>query len=535
MLEHLNIKNLVVVEELNIEFKFGMTVITGETGSGKSLILEALGVSLGKKAHKMMIRNGKDKAIIETSFNNSKIKRVILENGRTKSFYKNQPITLNNLRDHKNIKIDFHGQNDQQFIMNADTHIDYLDHYCGHMEKINYLKSIFVEIKGLEEKLLLLEKIFDEINEKRDLLIFQAKEIDAIALIENEDIFLHGKFKKLSNLREIIDALNTSNDILFNQDNTIISQINHIKNIIISLEKYDPTLNRISSLLENSIINIQETQSEISNQLSMLDLEPEEIQIIEERLTAIESLKRKYGGSIEAVLEKREEIKTSLKAADNPEKEKKIIIKNIIKLKNTFNIIATEIHEKRKKVSSSLSLEIQKTMRNLNMPESLFNINLSTKVDESSFVKHKNNFYQYNSKGFDLVEFYLSTNPGEPLKPLSLVASGGEVSRIMLAIKTVFEKIDPAKTLVFDEIDSGISGLAASKVASHLVELSKHKQVLCITHLAQIASKANHHLHIDKYTENQNTYVNFKYLTGRDRIAIMNKLFLGTSNGENDG
>jgi DNA repair protein RecN (Recombination protein N) len=133
------------------------------------------------------------------------------------------------------------------------------------------------------------------------------------------------------------------------------------------------------------------------------------------------------------------------------------------------------------------------------------------------------------------VEFYLSTNPGEPLKPLSLVASGGEVSRIMLAIKTVFEKIDPAKTLVFDEIDSGISGLAATKVASHLVELSKHKQVLCITHLAQIASQADHHLHIDKYTENHNTYVNFKYVTKKDRTNIMNKLFLGTSNGELDG
>ena len=535
MIKKLNIKNYAIIKELEIPFKNGLTVITGETGSGKSLVLEALGVSLGKKAHKMMIRNGEEKAIIETDFKSSKIKRIILKNGRTKSYYEDQPITLNNLRDHKEIKIDFHGQNDQHFIMNPESHIDYLDHYCGHVEKINHLKSIYAEIKALEENLISLEKEFDGINEKRDLFIYQANEIDSIALLQNEDIILHNKFKKLSHVKEIIDALNTANEILFNQDNTIVSQINQIKNIIFSLEKYDPTLNKISSLLENSIINIQETQGEISNQLSGLDIEPEEIQFIEERLTSIESLKRKYGGSIEAVLEKREEIRINLNATDNPEKNKKTIIKQIIKLKNTFNRRAIEIHESRKKVGSELALEIQKTMRNLNMPDSLLSIKISNNIEKNSFVKYKNNSYQYNSKGFDSVEFYLSTNPGEPLKPLSLVASGGEVSRIMLAIKTVFEKIDPAKTLVFDEIDSGISGIAASKVASHLVELSKYKQVFCITHLAQIANQADHHLHIDKYTENHNTYVNFKYLTGKDRINIMNKLFLGTSNGELDG
>mgnify|MGYP001258339233 CR=1 FL=1 len=535
MIKKINIKNYAIIKELEIPFKEGLTVITGETGSGKSLILEALGVSLGNKTHKMMIRNGEEKAIIETDFRNSKIKRIVLKNGRTKSFYEGQPITLNNLRVHKDIKIDFHGQNDQQFIMNPESHIDYLDHYCGHVEKINHLKSIYVEIKVLEEKLLFLEKTSDEINEKRDFLNFQAKEIDSIALRQNEDVILHGKFKKLTHVKEIIDALNISNDKLFNKDDTVISQINHIKNIIISLEKYDPTLNKISLLLENSIINIQETQGEISNQLSSLDLEPEEIQFIEERLTSIESLKRKYGGSIESVLEKRDEIRINLKNADNPEKDQKSIVNQIIKLKNTFNVMATDIHESREKVGYDLSLEIQKTMRNLNMPESLFHIKISNSIENKSFVKYKNKFYQYNSKGFDSVEFYLSTNPGEPLKPLSLVASGGEVSRIMLAIKTVFEKIDPAKTLVFDEIDSGISGLAATKVASHLVELSKHKQVLCITHLAQIASQADHHLHIDKYTENHNTYVNFKYVTKKDRTNIMNKLFLGTSNGELDG
>ena len=531
MIKSLSIKNFAIIKEMKIPFNKGLTVITGETGSGKSIILAALGMSIGGKSDKYMIRNGEEKSEIETCFNKDIIRRIIYKNGKTKAYFNNEPLTLTNLKKHKDVKIDFHGQNDQQKILNPETHIDYLDRYCGHEDKVKRIKEIFIQINILNQKLENFKKNIHEKTDQIELLNFQANEIDSVNPKKNEDVILDKRFKRLYHLKEIITAMHKTNYILFDKENSTFSQIDSLKNLVTPLGKYDSDLNKITTLLDNSTIQLQEVQSEVFDQLSKIELRPEELQSIEERLSAIENLKRKYGGTLALVEDKRKSIKKELDKIKNPKNEESQIINDIKILEKIFNDCALELHENRKEIASSLSSQIQKTMENLNMPGSVFKIKVTKQMNKSGFVNYNENFYAHNSKGIDTIEFYLSANPGEPPKPLSLIASGGEVSRIMLAIKTVFEKVDPVETLIFDEIDSGISGNAAKKVASHLVELSKTKQIFCITHLSQIAMKANNHLHIKKMFFKESTSVDFEYLEGNDRLKIMKELFIGEFNG----
>ena len=259
-----------------------------------------------------------------------------------------------------------------------------------------------------------------------------------------------------------------------------------------------------------------------------IEFDPEELQSMEERMNALESLKRKYGGSIDSVLIQRKKINNEIKSLRNSNKLKDEIIKEIEVKEKMYSSKALSLHKKRESKSIELSKMIVMTMSNLNMDGARFDIKIEQDEIEESYIKLDGKNVAGNSKGIDKVEFYLSANPGEPSKPLSFVASGGEISRIMLAIKTVFQDIDPVHTLVFDEIDSGISGKAAEKVSEHLMELAKKKQVICITHLSQIAHKAHNHLHIEKSVVDKKTYVGFAYLNQNESSKIIKELFVGT-------
>ena len=258
-----------------------------------------------------------------------------------------------------------------------------------------------------------------------------------------------------------------------------------------------------------------------------IEFDPEELQSMEERMNALESLKRKYGGSINSVLIQRKKINNEIKSLRNSNKLKHEIIKEIKVKENMYSSKALSLHKKRESKSIELSKMIVMTMSNLNMEGARFDIKIEQDEIEESYIKLYGKNVAGNSKGIDKVEFYLSANPGEPSKPLSFVASGGEISRIMLAIKTVFQDIDPVQTLVFDEIDSGISGKAAEKVSEHLMELAKKKQIICITHLSQIAHKAHNHLHIEKSVVDKKTYVGFAYLNKNESSKVIKELFVG--------
>ena len=275
------------------------------------------------------------------------------------------------------------------------------------------------------------------------------------------------------------------------------------------------------------MVQLQDIDSEIESTLSSDEIDKTRLSFIEERISVLESLKRKYGGSIESVIENRDLMRKELDELSSFVKSDKDLSEKIEDLEKKYNKLAIELSISRKNKSKNLSRLIENSLGDLNMKGAKFSINISQKFKENSFISFNNEPVQHFSKGVDEVEFLLSANPGEPLKPMASIASGGEMSRIMLAIKTVFQDQNPVSTLVFDEIDTGISGETAQKVSNHLKKLSNHKQIICITHLPQIAKKADRHLHITKSVKDSHTAVNAEYLDGDFSKEVINNLFIG--------
>ena len=527
MIKSLHIKDYAIIKEVNIDFKPGLTVITGETGSGKSIILNALGVSIGAKVNKQMVRGDAERTVVVSKFSDFEFRRVVSNKGRSKLYRDDEPISLSKFKFENNNLIDFHGQHDQQLILDNRSHIDYLDKYCQHQNLVARLSKIFYELIDLKVEYQRVKKISKEKNDRLNLLEFQANEIDLVNPSLEEDNVIQKKFKKLSNMQKIKDLLQNSKYILSESEPSVEEQVAQVQKDFISLVDFDSDLQKVTELLKEAMIHLGEASAEISSQITDLDFDQDEINTLEERINAYDLLKRKYGGSIESILEERESIQNEIVSLKNLEKTENSILSDIKKKEISFSKLAVEVHRKRKLKSKQLSRSIEKKMAELNMPNAKFYIDNKLIENKNDFVKFDNNFYQANSKGIDIIEFYLSANPGESLKPLSVVASGGEVSRIMLAIKTVFQNLDPVKTLVFDEIDTGISGMAAKKVSNHLLELSKSKQVICITHLPQIANSADNHLHVSKHLEENATFVNARYLNKNERPKIIHSLFNG--------
>ena len=314
MIQRLYIKDFAIIDEININFKPGLTVITGETGSGKSILLQALGVSLGAKADKIMVRNGSRKAVIETEFKDREIRRLISDQGRPKAYQNDEPITLPNLIKMNETQVDFHGQHDQQLILDSSRHIEYLDRYCDHEHEVSYLEDTYRELYDLRSNLDRLQQSAEEMRDRVDLLKFQATEIDAVDPKPGEDFKCDQLYKKLSHIEEILRTLQKAYSKLSTEDHSLLDQLSNTVQAIASLEKYDSKLTKITDLLKSSIIQLQEAGSEITSQLSESEFEPDELSAIEDRLNALETLKRKYGGTIETVFQYKKKLEEKNKS-----------------------------------------------------------------------------------------------------------------------------------------------------------------------------------------------------------------------------
>tara|TARA_Y100001970_G_scaffold154422_1_gene189213 strand:- start:2246 stop:3847 length:1602 start_codon:yes stop_codon:yes gene_type:complete len=525
MIKRLYVKNFAIIDEIDLVFKPGLTVITGETGSGKSILIEALSIALGSKGDRIMVRNGKERALIEVEFKNTKFRRIISSKGRTKSYKNDEVISLIDLKKENKIRVDFHGQHDQQFILDKNTHLDYLDRYCGHTEDVFQLRKIYSELVDLRQQFEKLKNDKLQLTERLSLLNYQLDEINLIAPAIGEDIEVKNQYRKQNNIQEILKSLKNIRSEIYQNDHNVTDKLSFILNQLSKIEKYDSNTLKIKDLISDAILNIEESRLEIDEQLNGLEYDRENLIAVEERMNDLESLKRKYGGSIESVLDEKIRIQKEISNLSSIEKNEEKI-KNAIVIKETeFSNKAIKVHEKRNSKSNELAKFIESKMSDLNMDGTKFKISLDSEENNEGFVRINNKIFKAFEQGIDFAEFYLSANPGEPLKPLTLVASGGEMSRIMLAIKTVFQDIDPVETLIFDEIDSGISGKAAEKVSDHLLNLSQKKQVFCITHLSQIVNKANHHLHIEKHIDNNKTYVKINYLNKIESLQTIKELF----------
>ncbi len=354
---------------------------------------------------------------------------------------------------------------------------------------------------------------------------FQTKEIESVSPEIGEDETLIKQYKKLSNSESLFHSIETLVDSIESGDQSITSRIQDSMNSFNEIIKIDPELEIYIHDMDSARISIQEVANQLMRYKNLIEMDQEQCSLIDQRLQEIEELKRKYGGSIESVHLKLKEMKNELSSFEIDHQQVRSLELELNSLKESYKTQAHQLHESRITSAKLLQNSIEKEMKNLNILKPEFNIHLGYKEQEDSFVNCNILNVKPMQTGYDTVEFYLSTNPGEKPKPLTDIASGGEISRIMLSIKTVFQTNDPVDTLIFDEIDSGISGETAEKVSYALSKLADVKQVICISHLPQIASRANHHLHISKKILDQKTIVDVSYLDQEERITVISKLY----------
>jgi len=530
MIKKLFIKDFAIIKELEISLKNGLTVITGETGAGKSILLKALGFALGAKSDKTYVRSGQNQAVVEVEVQADKdniYRRLLSKGGRTRSFVNDEPFIESDYKSSVKVIADFHGQNEQQYILNSNTHIDFLDSFCKSEELVEKIEFIFYNLSKTIESLTKAKQQQETASNQKELLKFQLNEISSISPQENEDVDLGREFKRLNHIDELTSTVQNMNQSLTEHDHSIYRQLVSTLNDLERLSNYDKNLETYIDSIKQASIAIQDASAGLFQYAENIDNDPEQSKIIEERLQEIEGLKRKYGGSIESIFSFKSQVEVELKTLSGLDQLIKDLEEENLLLVAQYQKIADQLHSSRINNAKTLSKEIESEMTELNMAGSTFKILIDTKFDSKSMINFNEEKIAFGPKGYDNVEFFLSANPGELPKPLVKVASGGEVSRIMLAIKSVLKKSDPVKTLIFDEIDSGISGHAAEKVALSLKALAKNKQVLCITHLPQIASIAHHHMFITKKVKNNQTDVIVNYLKEEERLEAIAGLFSG--------
>ena len=543
MIVELNIKNFAIIDSLKINFSEGLNVITGETGAGKSIVVDAINLILGSRANKDLIRTGCDRAILEGLFyiENSKeiddilekygiekednnsllLSREIFSTGRSVSRINGQTVTLNILNDVTQKLIDIHGQHEHQSLLNVGSYIKLIDDFGD--DKFNILKkkiseeyNQIVSLKGELKKLSIDSK---EKDREIDLLKYEIEEIDSAKLSDGEEKKVYDEYNKMSNIKNISLNVGEIINILDSEDYNSISVsdgINKSISLMNSVKRYDEGLNQYSSALENVNFEIQDISRGLKNYIENTEFDEERLAFLEERLNLIYKIKKKYGNSLEEILNYKNSISERLYQLINNEKEIERINKKIEETENELNKNSTILSEMRKKIAKKLESDISKELHTLNIKNSIFKIN---------FKKMK----YYGEEGFDIIEFLISTNLGEELKPLSKIVSGGEMSRIMLAFKTVIAKYDRIPCLIFDEIDAGISGRTAQIVGEKIYKISKGRQVICISHLPQIAALADTHFSIKKEIVNGRTSTKVKILNYEERIAEMSRLLGGVN------
>ncbi|MBE6741856.1 MAG: DNA repair protein RecN [Ruminococcaceae bacterium] len=515
MLKSLDIENIAVIEKAGIEFSFGLNVLTGETGAGKSILVDAISAVLGERTSKELVRNGADNAFVSALFedvnsevtekltemdipfeedNSLIISRRISSTGKSSCKVNGRNVTVSMLKELGMLLVNIHGQHDSQALLNPDYHYEFLDMTGDDNSIIDEYKASFKELISIRKRLKKLTEDADNKERELEILEYQIKEISESDIKIGEIDSLNERKKIIQSAAGLISALNSVLQGLSGDDETAGAQsiLASSQNEIKPFAEFDKDFKQINDLLYLLYDKSEELKDAALNKLSSIEYNENELEIIEERLNLLYNLVSKYGGSEEAVLEYLKNAEERKRLFDNSDEEiEKLSLEYDSALDKTLSL-AEKLSSHRRKLADKLEKDVKEQLVFLDMPKIQF------KVD---FEKSK-----LTSNGFDKIEFLISTNPGEPPKPLAKIASGGELSRIMLAIKNIIAKNDRVQTLIFDEIDTGVSGRASTKIGLKLKEVSKSTQVICVTHSAQIASAADMHLLISKHFENDKTY-----------------------------
>lgn len=550
MLKSLEIKDYALIDHIQVEFGAGLNIITGETGAGKSILIDAMSLLLGERASTDVIRKGAQKSFVEGIFNvagNKKVKALLEENeiefspelivrreislkGSNRCFINDSPVPLQLVKDTGDLLVDLHGQNQHQSLLRLETHIDFLDEFADNFKLIDEYNVIFKKLSAGKNDLNKLRNNEQSLKEKKDIYDFQIKEIDNINPLPDEDDKLISELNILENSEKLLELSNEIYNQLYEAENSVSDQLGEIRNKLSHLVQIDNSLLDSEGECESALAIINELAATVRNYRSKIDIDPSQVEAKRERLGLLNLLKKKYGGSIQKVIEHRERIGKEFAIAENFSEEINRIEKELETLRIEAGDIAKKLSEKRKKISGKVETEIRKTLAQLGIPDAIFKVKIeyhSTGNDNDNYILLNGKKIPADEKGVDHVEFLITTNPGEDLKPLIKVASGGEVSRIMLALKSILAKSDKLPLLIFDEIDTGVSGRIAQKVGAVLKNLASFHQIIAITHLPQIAAQADHHFLVEKNLTIDRVVSSIKMLTVEDRITEVAKLLSG--------
>lgn len=539
MILEMYMKNCALIEESRLTINNGLNILTGETGAGKSIIIEALGLCLGEKYDRTFLRKGTNKGVCEilVSSKSSNLKsilekydidfedeeiiitRVIYSDGKSVARINGRTVKVSILKEVASTIVDLHSQHQNQLLLNRDTHIRFLDLFGE--KDIQGFKDIYKQSYNKFNKL---KKELNELNENKDdreiqreidLLKFQINEIDSANLNVDEYENLKNQRDIMRNSEKIYRNLSLSYEKLYDGEINAVDLIGSASKELTDISSYDKNIADYSENIERIMYEIQDIAREIRNYKENISFNPYEMEEVEQRIDQINNLRRKYGNSIEDIFEYREKIQNRLDEILNRDEKVATLKSELESMEKILYDQANEIRKARKKVAIDLQDVLLKELHSLNMKNVVFEVNFRE--------------VQFNQNGCDDVEFMASFNLGEDIKPIYKVASGGEMSRFMLAFKTILADIDEIDTLVFDEIDTGISGIAAQIVGEKLSKIGKKKQVICITHLPQIAANGDTHYQIEKNTSNNRTFTNIKELTIEEKVEEIARLIAGNN------
>ena len=535
MLLEISIKNFAIIEAISLNFEKGMTVLTGETGAGKSIIIDAMNMMLGARATTDVIRHGAPKAEIEGLFSveNSHalqmffdeqgielgdeiiIRREILQNGRSVSRVNGQMVNLSVLRSIGQYLVDIHGQHDQEELMRPQLHIQMLDGFgdADFLELKQAYQTNFDAYRKMRKQLLEIKKNQEEYKARIEMLEFQMAEIETASLQPSEDLKLIQERDKLLNHKNIADTLTNAYTMLDNEEFSSLSNVRSAMNDMESLEEYDVEYREISTSLSESYYVLEDVTKRLEDIIESLDFDGNRLMQIESRLDLIHAITRKYGGNVDDVLmyfakitEEYNLLTGNHLSSDDMEVELK-------KLEVSLVDLATKLASARHKLAQQLEIEIQQELKDLYMDKAQFQV---------QFTKGK-----FTREGNESVEFYISTNPGEDFKPLVKVASGGELSRLMLAIKSAFSRKEGKTSIVFDEVDTGVSGRVAQAIAQKIHKIGQNGQVLAISHLPQVIAIADYQFFIEKISNDHSTVSTVRLLSVEERVEEVAKMLAG--------
>lgn len=536
MLSNLYIENIAVIEKTSIDFKKGLNVMTGETGAGKSIVIDSINAVLGNRTSKELIRTGASSAFVSAEFTNLSekaiavideagfeledgellIQREISTTGKNKCRINGRPATVSTLKEIGVQLINIYGQHESYELMSPELHISYIDKLAGLESEIEAYQEVYKKYKKLSAELKKATVDESERERKIDLLKYQIDELEDADLRDGEYEELNEQKAVLQNSEKIIEAIMSSRALMNGDEESsgVLENLQEINSQLSDISEYMSEVEPINSRIESAIYELEDCLSELTGLTDLVDTDGGSLDSIEERLDLIYTLGKKYGSTIKEMLDFLDKAKKELNALVMYDENREALIKECDKAYKEAEKLAKALSEKRRATSSEFADKVCEEMAFLDMP----NVKLVV-VQEKC---------ELNSLGCDNIEFLISTNPGEPPKPISKIASGGELSRMMLAVKNVLSDKDDIDTLIFDEVDTGISGSAAQKVGLKLREVSKSRQVLCVTHLAQIAAMGNSHFKISKSVRDEKTFTKVEELDHEGRKQELARIIGGT-------